>query len=383
MMVETFLASIAIFLWLNIEPGLVRALLFNVIWISGVSTLLFNGNPLLRFDGYYVLSDAIEIPNLGQRANQYIGYLFQRYALGSTEAESPAYTTGERFWMMTYGIASFVYRVFITFVIVLFIAGQFFVIGVLLAIWAVATQVAMPIGKSLSFLFSSPSLRRQRPRALYAASVIAGTVLIMLFVAPFPSWTRTEGVIWTPEEAIVRAGADGFFEKLLAPVDGEVKRGQPPVQSEEPFLAARVAVLKSMVEELEAKYDATLPVDRVSTHGSPPQVGEGSGVGNIGECGARVDTRSAPTIAPLRNLIGDPTAPNPPSAIHHLTSETRHPSPITHHYRAARRRGQFRGRAGRRGLSRRRRPPRARPAPRSYDGTPRRLARILARPFPG
>src|SRR6185295_11718953 len=104
--------------------------------ISGVSTLLFNGNPLLRFDGYYVLSDALEIPNLGQRANQYVGYLFQRYVLGVRDSENPAHTTGERVWMAVYGIASFFYRVFITFVIILFIAGRFFFIGVLLAIWA-------------------------------------------------------------------------------------------------------------------------------------------------------------------------------------------------------------------------------------------------------
>ena len=54
----------------------------HVIIIGGVSTLLFNGNPLLRFDGYYVLSDILEIPNLGKRANRYIGYLIQRYLFG-------------------------------------------------------------------------------------------------------------------------------------------------------------------------------------------------------------------------------------------------------------------------------------------------------------
>ncbi len=64
MLVETAIAALALFVWLLLEPGLVRAICFNVMLIAGVSTLVFNGNPLLRFDGYYILADLLEIPNL-------------------------------------------------------------------------------------------------------------------------------------------------------------------------------------------------------------------------------------------------------------------------------------------------------------------------------
>ena len=261
--VELFLGALALFIWLAVEPGAVRAVAYNVMLISGVSTLLFNGNPLLRFDGYYVLADAIEIPNLGSRSTQYLGYLFQRYVFGVGDAECPAHSTGERFWMVVYGIGSFVYRIFISFIIIMFIAGKFFVIGVLLAIWAVATQVLMPAGKSISFLVTSPNLRRQRGRALATSVLLALVVAALILIVPAPSWTRTQGVIWVPEEAQVRAGAEGFVVALLAPVDGEVRRGQPLIQAEEPFLATRVAVFNAQVEELAAKYDALLPADRV------------------------------------------------------------------------------------------------------------------------
>lgn len=261
--VELFLGALALFVWLMVEPGAVRAIAYNVMLISGISTLLFNGNPLLRFDGYYVLSDGLEIPNLGARSNQYIGYLFQRYVFGVKDASSPANTTGERVWMVFYGIASFIYRVFIMFVIILFIASKFFIVGVLLAIWAIATQVVMPVGKNLKFLVNSPNLRRQRGRAMTTSLVLLVLAVLLLFVVPAPSWTRTEGVIWVPEESQVRAGTDGFVERILAPADSVVERGQPLVRVEDPFLSTRVAVIEAQLREIKAQHDALMFTDRV------------------------------------------------------------------------------------------------------------------------
>jgi putative peptide zinc metalloprotease protein len=261
--VELFLGSLALFIWLSVEPGAVRAVAYNVMLISGISTLLFNGNPLLRFDGYYVLADAIEIPNLGARANKYLGYLFQRYVCLVKDAENPAESPGESAWMVVYGIASFIYRIFIMFVIVLFIAGKFFLIGVLLAIWAIATQVVVPIGKSASFLATSPVLRRQRGRVVGVSLLAVVALLGLLFVLPVPSWTRAQGVVWVPEEAQVRAGTEGFIERLLVPADSNVVRGQPLIEAQDPFLLTRVAVLKAQLRELTAQYDALVVQDRV------------------------------------------------------------------------------------------------------------------------
>ena len=166
MMVELFIATLALFVWLNVENGLVSAAMFNIMLIGGVSTLFFNGNPLLRFDGYFMLADAIEIPNLGGRSTQYLGYLCQRYLFDVQSAESPVTADGERRWFVLYGIAAFIYRLIITFVIVLFIPTKFFIVGILLAEWAALTQVLFPLGKQLKFLFVSPKIRRRRLRAL-------------------------------------------------------------------------------------------------------------------------------------------------------------------------------------------------------------------------
>ena len=88
-LVETTLAALAVIVWVYGSPGIGRAIAFNVILIGGVSTLLFNGNPLLRFDGYYIFSDLIEVPNLATRANAYLFYVIQKHLFKIDSVDSP------------------------------------------------------------------------------------------------------------------------------------------------------------------------------------------------------------------------------------------------------------------------------------------------------
>jgi putative peptide zinc metalloprotease protein len=261
--VELFLGSIALFVWLTVSPGTVSAIAYNVMIISGVSTLLFNGNPLLRFDGYYVFSDAIEIPNLANRSNKYLGYLIQRYLYGVTDAESPADSKGERIWMGVYGVAAFVYRMFIMFAIMLYVGGKFFAIGVLLALWAVVTMIFVPLGKSTSFLLTSPGLRGQRGRTLSVTAAILAAIVLLLFVIPAPLWTRAQGVTWPPETSMVRAATDGFIVKIAAPSGSQVSKGQVLIEARDPFIEARVKVLEANKRELQSQLTASRVMDRV------------------------------------------------------------------------------------------------------------------------
>jgi len=253
-LVEVALASIAMIVWVNAEPGLVRAFAFSVMLICGISTVVFNGNPLLRFDGYYVLSDLIEIPNLAARANNHIGYLVQRHAFGVTSAEPAAMAPGEAPWLFFYAIASFFYRLVVAFAIALLVGTQFFIIGVLIAIWSLVLMMVVPLGKWLRFLLASPALRRHRGRAF---AVTGGTVALgcgLVFALPLPHATMAEGVVWMRGEAAVFAGADGVAVALLAPPNAEVAADAPLLRLEDPALAARTRLLAARVAELEAHH---------------------------------------------------------------------------------------------------------------------------------
>ena len=261
--VEMFLGALALFVWLNVQPGAVHAIAYNVMLISGVSTLLFNGNPLLRFDGYYVLADALEIPNLGGRSNKFIGYLAQRYLFKVKDAESPADSPGEKFWFVVYGIAAFCYRMFIMFVIILYVGGKFFTIGIALAIWATITQLVIPMGKNMKFLFKSPRLQRNRTRSISVAAFITAIIIGLLFFLPAPLWTRAEGVTWPSEKSQVRAEADGFIVKMLVKDRDEVQNGEAIIATRDPFTQARVKRLMAQKKQLEIQLMAAKTLDRV------------------------------------------------------------------------------------------------------------------------
>jgi putative peptide zinc metalloprotease protein len=119
MAVELFLAALALLLWLQLEAGLLRDILYNIIIIGSVSTLFFNGNPLMRFDGYHLLTDLIDAPNLASRSNQQISYWVRRYAYGVQGLFSPATNLREAWLFTGYGVAAFCYRLFILATIIL------------------------------------------------------------------------------------------------------------------------------------------------------------------------------------------------------------------------------------------------------------------------
>jgi putative peptide zinc metalloprotease protein len=262
MAVELFLAALAFYAWLLVEPGIVKAVLFNVMLIAGVSTVVFNGNPLLRYDAYYILCDLIEMPNLSARALRYWGYLFERYALDARDAEAPDATRAEKAWFLFYGLAGTGYRMFVTIVIALFIASRFFLIGVLLALWALAAMALVPVVRLLRHVIAAPGLRTRRRRAFVVTFGSAAALALFLAAVPVPYHSDAEGVVWLSEQAMVRAGTGGFVERLLAQPGARVAAGDPLVLTREPALDAQLRLSEARLEELEASYASEFVADR-------------------------------------------------------------------------------------------------------------------------
>jgi putative peptide zinc metalloprotease protein len=260
---ELFVAALAMFVWAAAEPGIVRAMAFNVLLLCGASSLLFNANPLLRFDGYYVLCDLVEIPNLAQRANQYLQYLFRRHVYRDHEAQSPAHGRAEAVWMGLYAPASWVYRVFITLGIALFIAGKYFFIGVLLALWTVVGMFVVPLAKGVMHLAGQAQFNHQRRRAIGLTSGVVAAILAFVCFVPMPYTTVADGVVWTPRNAEVRVETGGFVDRLFVDGGAEVEPGEPLVELRDPELAANLWASEARVEQYATKYASEMFADRL------------------------------------------------------------------------------------------------------------------------
>ncbi|MFK7896675.1 MAG: hypothetical protein AB8G23_12615 [Myxococcota bacterium] len=251
-MVELAISTVALLIWLEISPGFFRTVLWNVMLIGGFSTLFFNGNPLLRFDGYYVLSDLLEIPNLAARASQYLQYLFEHYILGLPERRQMHLAEGERKWLIGYGVLAWMYRLSITLGIAFFLANQFFFVGVLLALWGILLQMVLPAYRGVLSLLADPRVAAARFRV---AGTITGLVvagLLAVFVVPFPSWSTHEGVVWISERAQLRAETDGFVTELAANPGTTLAAGETVIRTFDPELEARVGILRAQLEEARA-----------------------------------------------------------------------------------------------------------------------------------
>lgn len=256
MLAELFVAALAFYVWLLLEPGTPRGVAYNVAVLASVTTLFFNANPLLRFDGYYILIDLIESPNLGNRANRYWQYLAERYAFGVKRTEPPQATVGEKRWFLLYAPVSYGYRLTVSLSIALFVATQFFVVGVVMALWTLAQSVAWPLIKAIKALISRPQYADRGARVRGVIGTGLGLVALLLFVVPLPHHTMATGVLWLPEHAIVRAESAGFVRQLLAQPGAALASGAAVADMVEPSLAARIAVQEAKADEVRAQYDA-------------------------------------------------------------------------------------------------------------------------------
>lgn len=247
MYVELAIAAVAAVIWSRTSPGsLPHTLCFNVMFIASVSTLLFNGNPLLRYDAYYILADILEIANLSQRSKEYIYYLVKRYVYGVRKPRNPAHSAGERFWLVFYGLASSVYRVFICVGIILFVADKLFFVGSILAVGAVFAWVLMPIGKWIHYLAVNPELLRTRPRAVLSTLGFVGLLVTAFGFISFDDHARAEGVVEAREHRVVFMGVDGYLVEAL-PSESQVAPGG------EALLVARNVELQRELEMLQAE----------------------------------------------------------------------------------------------------------------------------------
>ena len=224
--VEAVCASIAVFVWALTPPGLVHDLAYNVVFLAGVVTVLFNLNPLLRYDGYYILSDLVEVPNLRERAARYVAALAKRIVLGIPVAQPPT-TLRLRLLLASFGVGVSVYRCVILLAIAALVATKLHLVGMVLATAYVASVVVALGVRLVRYLWWARETAPVRARAVAASVVLPLAAVAALLGLPVQPAVRAAGVLRPEHETVVRAGVDGFLASTAVELGRLVRAGDP------------------------------------------------------------------------------------------------------------------------------------------------------------
>ena len=287
MYVELILASLATLVWWFSEPGLVNHLALNVMFVCSVSTLLFNANPLMRFDGYYILADLLEIPNLRQKSAAVIQRKLGAWLLGVRERPDPFLPARRRWLFAAYSLASAIYGwlVAVSIFWLLYRVLEPYglkVVGQLLGLAMIASLIVVPLVRLCHFLLQPARVQDvNKLRAAISLSAIAAVAGIILCV-PLPYYVACTFEVQPRDgqsvyvdvpgelrEVHVRGGAVAAGQPLARLDDVELRLAEQRLFSQRSDLAVRIAGIRQRAHsddqallELAQTQEALAALDR-------------------------------------------------------------------------------------------------------------------------
>ena len=259
MYVELIIASIAVFIWWFSQPGMINQLALNVIFVSSVSTLLFNANPLLRYDGYYILSDLLEIPNLRSKATTILQRFFGRHLLGMEASPDPFLPRRHQWLFALYSVAAALYRWVITFSIFWFVYRVlepygFKVVGQMIAMIALYGLIGMPLVAAWKF-FSVPGRWGAVKQARLAVSAFVLALIIgAILMIPVPHHVYCSFKIQIQDATNIYVDVPGTLEQVNAFANQRVAKGQTLAVLRSPELDRQITQLKTKVDMATTKF---------------------------------------------------------------------------------------------------------------------------------
>ncbi|MEX0819912.1 MAG: hemolysin D, partial [Pirellulaceae bacterium] len=240
------------------QPGLLNYLCLNVMFVSSVSTLLFNANPLLRYDGYYILSDVIEIPNLRQKATTILQSKLAAWTLGLPETPDPFLPQRRQSLFACYTIAAAIYKWVVMAAILWFLYNVFEpyglqVIGKMIAVMAVGGLVFQPLWKLCKFFYVPGRIDRVKKPRMFASAAVAAVFVLAVFMLPIPHYVRCGFYIQPRGAAAVYVESPGQLRQIHVRPGQTIQQGEPIVTLEDVDLKINLVRLSGEKQGLETK----------------------------------------------------------------------------------------------------------------------------------
>jgi len=275
--VELVIAAIATFVWWY-TPHLpvVNNIAMAVMVLCSVSTVVFNANPLMRFDGYYMMADWLEIPNLRDRANKYLTNSFLTTCLGIETPPEQYMAPGRKVLFIVYAITSYIYRWVVTFSIIWFLSDflgpQLKILSQMLAIFSLLTMFIWPTYRVIKNIRQRGRLPDMKSKRVYATLAVFLAFIAAFAFLPLPisRVLETGLVAGHPEHSSpVGLSEPAALFAIYTPEGHAVRKGQRiaefksvALQEERSQAVAKLEELRRVAADLSADVSVVPPAEK-------------------------------------------------------------------------------------------------------------------------
>jgi len=257
---ESMLAMVAVVVWLATETGQLHSAAQYAIVLSTVVTIGFNANPLMRYDGYFILCDLVNIPNLHRDAKA-AGSGFIKWVLYGLPQKAVASKRSINIAMTVFGIACMLYQVTVSLGIATLLTLSVPIVGPVIAFFVSGLPVVRVLQKWVMYVASSKELESVRIRAISVASSIAIGIVVGTLAIPIPGHVQSLGIVHRKEEQSLRASVSGFLISAPANTEASIDATDVLYSMENPELEVQKSDLQSLIRQLTIQLQSKLGVD--------------------------------------------------------------------------------------------------------------------------
>ncbi len=266
MYVESILAVAALIVWSLTGPGLVHSAAQYAVALSTVVTIGFNINPLMKYDGYFLLTDILNVPNLAQQAQGQVQGVLKRVLFGIRTV--PHANRFSRWMLLTYGVLAGLYKVGVTLGMATVIAWKIPLVGMGMAVAYMGTTLVGTIKRVRGYVWTSDEAAPVRRRAKLVTGALAVAAALLIFAVPMPGRMQAVGVVTRQDNHVVRAAAAGFIRQTAVKAGQRVLPGAEVCQLDNPQMQAMIAQKQAEVRRLAARVQNQLVVDAAAAQSS-------------------------------------------------------------------------------------------------------------------
>ena len=258
--VELVIFALATFTWWFTGIGLLQDISLNLMVVCSISAAFTNGNPLMRYDGYFALSDWLEIPNLSQRSSKEVRRLFLNKCLGVEREVDHWSSRYNKRVFLAYGLASFIYKVFLIVGVSYFLTQQFQFaglanLGLVIAAISLIGLFTPPV-KSMWDFFKQPGnaahINKSRARLTFGAMAV---LAIAIAVVPLPYYVPGECTVEMANQQTVYSSEGGRIEAIYARPGQWIEKDDLVVKLVDENLQEQALERESEIEELKLQLD--------------------------------------------------------------------------------------------------------------------------------